>query len=676
MFGKLAGLDKRLGAEIDNSAAAVTAGRQNLDNIRSTILSAAAGLNENKPADRALLMGVVSKGLSQIQDTINQTTNEQRAIGGRLNTIKGEYAALRNQKFGPGEKGPSDVQKLSDDKKDGEDKPPEAKALPPEKRAAQDVKDALSGNKDAAARVDDVLNRIKPGQELTAEQSAYLNQMQNQQKDMPVARLKDIQEKLGEHGDIIPNSWQLLSNDDVPRATGKFDEQGKGGFDRLPQSVQDAIKSPGVLADTQMRDIAAIVKGGDQGLQTGTELDREMMRKADRMMDTPLFTDGSVFNDHQKVEWIDHTVQDIFDAAGRDHQIVYDQISGNHGDDGHDFLKDIATHEWADDGKAAGSLFEWTSNASGPEGKLAAETANIYADYLGTHSGDLLAIDGNRQIGDMNPDLVKAFAHGLMPYQEELVTDQPRIDTPFHRLDDLNGSLDKTKGLFAVIDSQHDAAVDWNKAAYQNALDLQQSFAEYSKEHPDMGGDDQRVDDLQASARLLGAINGGISQETLSNVHNGNMSADQALENAKSAYEFKKDIIRSVFSYAPGGDLVTNTFADQFAGPPPDPNHFKFDKTGAITDVGLTSAQQSVQYQITQAQYAVASEFIHRGDSAAMPDRFFNPDGSLKAPNQISEADWSVYDARLTASMAQYPQINNMLIKFSTTFSLVGGYHE
>jgi hypothetical protein len=314
---------------------------------------------------------------------------------------------------------------------------------------------------------------------------------------------------------------------------------------------------------------------------------------------------------------------------------------------------------------------------TGPEGQIAAATANVYADYLGTHSGELLAIDGNRQIGDMNPEMVKAFSNGLMPYQEELVTDQPKVDTPFHRIDDLSSSMEKTKGLFAVIDSQHHAAVEWNKTAYHNALDMQKSFADYAHAHPDMGGgDDPRADDLQSSARLLGAIDGGINQETLSNIHNGNMNADQALRNANDAYEFKKDILRSVFSYGPGGDLVTNAFADQFAGPPLDPNHFKFDQSGAVTDVGLTSAEQSVQRQITLAQYTIASEFIHRGDSQAMPDRFFNTGGSLKAPSQISEADWSLYDARLTASMAQYPAISSMMQKFSTTFTFVGGKHE
>ena len=113
-----------------------------------------------------------------------------------------------------------------------------------------------------------------------------------------------------------------------------------------------------------------------------------------------------------------------------------------------------------------------------------------------------------------------------MPYQEEMVTDQPTVDTPFHRLDDLGSTMDKTKGLFAVIDTQPDAAREWNKAAYHHALDMQNSFAEFAKEHPDIPKGDPRMDDLQASARLLGVIDGGMSQETLSNIHNGQMNAD------------------------------------------------------------------------------------------------------------------------------------------------------
>jgi hypothetical protein len=57
-------------------------------------------------------------------------------------------------------------------------------------------------------------------------------------------------------------------------------------------------------------------------------------------------------------------------------------------------------------------------------------------------------------------------------------------------------------------------------------------------------------------------------------------------------------------------------------------------------------------------------------------DRFFDTNGRLMPPSQISAEDWSLYDAQLTASMAQYTQINAMLGKFSDTFGHVGGSHQ
>lgn len=661
VYEKLADLDKKMAAEVTNAANVVTNGRNQLDTTKSWVDSAVNSLPSSLSAQARenSLIPIAKEGITQVNNTVSTANGDMLKIGFRVSDLKNAFDELQNQKLGPGEKKGSE----------------EAHALPPEEQAKKDVQNALlKGDKDAAAHVDQILSGIKPGQELTAEQAAYMSQMESQQKDMSVAALKDAREKLGEHGDVIPNSWQLMSNDDVPRSTGKFDDQQKGGFDRLPQSVQDALKSPGALpVTTEVSDIAAIVREGDPALQTGTELDRELMRKADRMMDSGLFTGDVTFADpHAK--YVENTVQDIFEAAGRDHQIVYDQISGNHGDDGQDFLKDVTTHEWSDDGKAAGSLFEWTKDS--PESKLSAETANVYAEFLGRESGDLLAINGNHQIGDMNPDLVKAFANGLMPYQDELVTDQPKVNTDFHRLDDLGSTMDKTKGLFAVIDSQPEAARDWNKAAYNNALEMQNSFAEYAKEHPDLPKGDARVDDLQASARLLGVIDGGMSQETLSNIHNGQMNADQALENAKEAYETKKDILRSVFSYGKGGDLITNTFADMIAGGPPDKADFKFNEDGTLTDVGLTANETSVQHQITQAQYAVASQFVQDGNPH-IEDRFFDDtSGRLKPPSQISDADWSIYDAQLTAAMADKTQIAAMMTKFSQTFGHVGGYQK
>lgn len=220
-----------------------------------------------------------------------------------------------------------------------------------------------------------------------------------------------------------------MTNEDIDFPDAETGEVASGDrkFENLPQSVQDAIKSSGLFSDRQMSDIAAIVKDGDAKFQTGTEIDREMMRKADRMMDAPMFEKSTGQPGDGSRPQYDVVLQDIFDSAGRDHEIVHDHLTGARGDDGQDFMMDVSTHEWNDDGKAAGGLFEWTKDATSP---FAAETANVYAEFLGRESDDLLAIDGNRQIGDMNPELVKAFSNGLMPYQEELITDQPRSTRP------------------------------------------------------------------------------------------------------------------------------------------------------------------------------------------------------------------------------------------------------
>jgi EspA/EspE family len=663
VLGQLAGLDQRLSAHVDQSAEVVAAGRRDLDAVRKWVVDAAASVPQNAAGER-MQMAIVQKGISQVQEIIQRSNGELNSIGGKIRDLGDEYQALGNQKFGPKE-GDGPLTATGDEK---------AEAVPPEKRAKEDVEKTLKdGDQEAAARVEETLGSIKPYQEMTPEQAAYLNEMQSQQSGMSVKDLKAAEDRLGDKGHVIGDSWQLMSNDDVPRSAGKFDEQQKGGFERLPQSVQDAIKSPGLLGDQQMKDIAAIVKDGSPQLQTGTELDREMMRKADRMMDAPMWEKSTGQPGDGSHPQYDVVLQDIFDSAGRDHQIVHDHLTGTHGDDGKDFLQDITNHEWNDDGKAAGSLFEWTKNSTGPEGQIAAETANVYADYLGTYSGDLLAIDGNRQIGDMNPEMVKAFAHGLAPYQEEMVTDQPRVDTPFHRLDELSGSLEKTKGLFAVIDSQHDAAVEWNKTAYHNALDMQQSFSAFAKEHPDLPFGDTRVDDLQSSARLLGAIDGGINKETLSNINNAEMNNQQANDAAKESYEFKRDILRSVFSYAPPGDLVNNAFADVLAGPPPELGDVRInDTTGMVSDVGLSASEQSIGYQNTQAHYAVASQFVHQGNTHIEP-RFFDHNGNLLPPNRIAPADWSLYDMQLTTSMAEYTQLGPALQKFNITLGQVGG---
>jgi hypothetical protein len=426
--------------------------------------------------------------------------------------------------------------------------------------------------------------------------------------------------------------------------------------------------------------IAGMVQDGDDRFQANTDLDRGMLRKAGDVMDSDFWkqsadeypggskdTGGHAF---------DPTISKVFEAISPDHGAVHDALTIGPGHiegiDSDKFMEGVTHRNWADDGKAAGQLFEWTNNTTGPEAGIAATTANAYAEYLGDNSKELLALGGFHQIGDVNPSLVHAFSTGLMPYQEEMVESNPLNDTAFEALDDLSSDMSTTKGLFAVIDTQPDAAREWNRSAYQNAMDMQSSFADFAHEHPNLTGYDQRIDDLESSARLLGAIDGGMHQETLSNISNGHMGADAALQNAQQAYDFKKDILGDVLSYGPGGDLITNTAAEAIVGQPPDKSQFKFDNAGTITDIGLSASEQSVAHQYTQAQYAVASQFVHQGNEYIDP-KFFDDNGSLKSPNQISAKDWSVYDAQVTVAMAQQAEINTTLGKFRDTLNRMGG---
>ncbi|WP_102144075.1 EspA/EspE family type VII secretion system effector [Mycobacterium hubeiense] len=363
VIGELATLDQKLKTQVDQSAEVVSAGRRDLENLRKWVADMEASIPPGKSGEQ-MRMALAQKGLAQLQEIVQRSNGESNAIAAEIRKLQGEFEALGSgQKFAKEGKEGDAQNAVGEEQTDEKD---------PRKRAEQDVQDALAGDQQAAARVEEVIGSIKPGQELSPEQASYLSQMQAQQNGMTVEQLKSAEQRLGGHKDIIGDSWQLMSNPNVqfPKAetkVGSLDDPNqivKGSVDQLPQSVQQAIKSDGVLYAEQMRDIAGIVRDGDPALQTGTELDREMLSKADRMMDAPIWEKDPASNGENvgRDPFLDPVVSEIFTSAGRDHQVVHDHLLGKDGDD---FLHDINQHAWADKGVAAGSLIGWTENAQG-----------------------------------------------------------------------------------------------------------------------------------------------------------------------------------------------------------------------------------------------------------------------------------------------------------------------
>jgi len=576
VLGKLAGLDQRLAAQVNQSAEVVAAGRQNLDSIRKWVVDAAASVPEGKTGEQ-MRLAIVQKGLTELQQVVQQSNGDLNKIAGQMGGLRGEFEALGNdQRFKNGPQWATGKQEEEEQRK----------------RAEQDVQDALAGKTDAAKRVEAVLNGIKPGQQLTPEQGSYLSQMQAQQNGMTIEQLKSAEQRLGDQKHIIADSWQLMSNPNVqfPRTdtkVGALDDPNtvvKGGFDQLPKSVQQATKSPGVLYADQMRDIAGIVRDGNPALQTGTTLDREMIRKADTMMDAPIWEKDPASNGNEvgRDPFLDPVVSDIFTSAGRDHQVVHDHLLGIPDEngvrsDGDDFLHDINQHAWADKGAAAGSLFNWTENAQGgPESTIAAETAEKYATYIGAHEDTLMDLPGHKTLGEVNSELVKSYAHGLGNYIPDIadLSTADRTDA-FDAPDVGDKDMNIAKGIFSVLSTDKDASDWFNGKANAAALAAQSQYADAVKNGvPHI---EEFNNKLLDAAVLRGLVECGTVNAAHATDLNGHQQAVQAYERQKSAYEFGVKAAGTIAGFIPKGGEIISTGIDYlgpaaeeaFIGPPP-----------------------------------------------------------------------------------------------------------
>ncbi|GAB3237065.1 hypothetical protein GCM10027535_48640 [Mycolicibacterium hippocampi] len=109
VLGGAARLDRRLRAEVDRSAAVVTAGRRDLDAVRDWVTNAAATVPQTPQGER-MLYPVVSRGSGEVVEILQRSHTDMAQIAGRISGIGSEYQSLRSElKLGPGDEvGPGD----------------------------------------------------------------------------------------------------------------------------------------------------------------------------------------------------------------------------------------------------------------------------------------------------------------------------------------------------------------------------------------------------------------------------------------------------------------------------------------------------------------------------------------------------------------------------------------
>jgi hypothetical protein len=95
-LGAMAGFDKRLGAEVEQSAAVVAAGRRDLDAVKQWVLDAASTVPRTTAGERAL-WPVVSKGASDVADIIRRSHGDLAAIAARMRELGSEYEQLEQE---------------------------------------------------------------------------------------------------------------------------------------------------------------------------------------------------------------------------------------------------------------------------------------------------------------------------------------------------------------------------------------------------------------------------------------------------------------------------------------------------------------------------------------------------------------------------------------------------
>jgi hypothetical protein len=646
VLGGTAALDEKLRAEVDRSAAVVAAGRRDLDAVRQWVVNAASTVPQTAQGER-MLYPIVGKGAGEIAEILQKSNSDLNAIAGRLRGLSSEYQKLGGDLKLDGEPGKVVDEKLEEERK---------------RNAQKDVDLALKGDKDAQQRVRNVLNTFAPDQlsgtsKLNPEQASYLSQMQAQQKLRNAGQLKEAADKGA--SDIMADSWQLMSNPklEFPKTESRDgalegDTTVKGGFDQLPDGVRSTLESPGIEQSANLQKIADITNTGHESFQKDTDFDRGMMHKVADMMESPQWRNGDpAFHNplDMQMPWepdpppphtdLERAASTAMEAVSNDHQVVHDAITGDV-QPGNEFreqfkvdhehlLYNLTHEEWDDDGAAAGSLFDWThSAATGPEERIAAETASAYGDYVGSHSKDLMhltgdsviGLGGEHTVGLVNPHLTYSMAEGLTPYIDDIagISDlRPGFEPLDNETDVRTGMMPDAKGLFAVLNSEETTAKYWNAEVYKEALLHETAFAQ----HPTNSGWDEHI---YSSATLRGLVDSGTHGAFQAFAENQNHIAVTEHDWKKMGYDLGVGGLSTAGGVLPGVGPIAGPMVDAVGG--------------AVEDYML-GPPEGIQpgAAINPMAADIAGEHILRGMIAAgtevpLPHGYYDAAGNVVAP--------------------------------------------
>jgi hypothetical protein len=179
-----------------------------------------------------------------------------------------------------------------------------------------------------------------------------------------------------------------------------------------------------------------------------------------------------------------------------------------------DFLTQITTYAWNDDGAAAGARFSWISrDAAAKDASAAAraeQSADVLAEFLLNHHDELVSIRSGflglskRTAAQENPILIRSYARALAPYLGRLVGHN---GSAFESVQTAIASDPSAlRDLLSVVVPDTEAGQTIARAANASAGSFEDAAVAAWSAGKDTTGD------LTSAGTLLGSVAGAVQQ--------------------------------------------------------------------------------------------------------------------------------------------------------------------
>ncbi|WHU45905.1 hypothetical protein QNM97_18100 [Gordonia sp. L191] len=404
----------------------------------------------------------------------------------------------------------------------------------------------------------------------------------------------------------LANIMQISSHHDVTASvTGDPEVPTTGGLAVLPAQIRAALtrkdllvvgtkNTPGLpgssvggnsyslngVADNQA--ISRIVGMGERQYGMGTDLDHALMHATKTYLHGQVLAEQDPNNPSYTVDGHGRMGDESL-TTGMIGALSSDTIAINAAvadpQTGMQFVTDVLTHQWDDDGRNAALMFTFADtdmrveNAGDPldviratrAGDIMESVARATASDASWQLMSAIPSTDGQSIGEVNPELVRGLALSMGEYLPDLVGADEHSGFHVASLD--RDTLRGASNIIATLNTDEQAGQTINSRAMLTQLELERDFGQ----NPDAN------EKLITAGRVEGIIDRGIKLATLDEY--GREAAAEAYQRKSESVDQMFTLLSTAGGYAPFGEDATgladatgatDALKKLLIGPPPD----------------------------------------------------------------------------------------------------------